>query len=396
MAALGVRHARRRSRTRAALMLVGLVLTVLPISAGPAAAWAHPEDSNVGADPALDTGAFVAGSSGVAAPGVGPSPSEPASGVGPSLSEPASPAQAATVDRLFAGTRALAYLSMATLVGGLVFLAALWPAGADAASPLRLLWVAWALMVATSLAGIALAGVDRADFGLGHHLVDGSLIADTLDTRFGRAWAARLILAVPAIPLLCAISLHGWAAVTAVWWRVPAAAIGVGLVRAPGFVSNATFSEPAWLGSIVDLVHLSALSVWIGGLVMVVACLLPSRRADEIAAVLQRYSSVAFVSVLVVLTTGAMLAWQLVGSWASLFSSDYGQALVAKLALLATLLAVAQGSRRLVNQRLLLAVVPGSPAVRVAPFVMSVGAEVALASAVLGAAAVLVNLPPPS
>lgn len=373
---VGAASGRTRTRTRTlAVVALSLVITAL-LTAGASAASAHPGDSDA---PATPTVATVADFSGPVL-----------------LTDTASPSEAAAVDRLFAATRGVAYLAIAVLVGGMVFLVALWPDGAGRASARRLLWSAWGIVVVTSVAGIALAGLDRADYGLGHHLLDRTLIGDTLESRFGRAWAARLVLAVPAVPLLAALGLYRREAPRATWWVVPAAAVGVGLVRTPGFVSHASFSEPAWFGSIVDLVHVSALAVWIGGLVMVVASLLPSRSPGEIAAVLKRYSTVAFGAVAVAITTGAMLAWQLVGSWSSLTSTEYGRALLVKLAILGTLLAVAHGSRRLVNQRLRVALVPGSGAVRIRPFVVSVGAEVALASAVLVAAALLVNLPPPS
>ena len=302
----------------------------------------------------------------------------------------------AAVDYLFTADRALGYLGMATLVGGLFFLAFVWREGADEKSARRLLWVAWSVVLATSVAGISLAGLDRADRVLGPEMWSAALIGDTLESRFGRAWASRVILLVPIFPLLMALTMYGRGAVAALWWRLPAAAVGIGLVRTPGFVSNATFSEPALLGATVNLVHLTALSVWIGGLVMVVACVLPLRRRADVAVVMNRYSSVAFASVAVAVTTGTMLAWQLVGSWSSLVATPYGQTLVAKVAIVGLLLAVAQGSRRLVNQRLVPVLSGRSPSGGVKPLVVSVGSEVVLAAAVLSAAALLVNIGPPS
>ncbi|MGH3849540.1 MAG: copper resistance D family protein, partial [Pseudonocardiaceae bacterium] len=292
--------------------------------------------------------------------------------------------------------RALGYLGMATLVGGFFFLAFVWQAGAEEKSARRLLWLAWSVVLVSSVAGIALAGLDRADRGLGSGLWSSALIGDTLEGRFGRAWASRVILAVPAFPLLVALTMFGREAVAAIWWRLPAAAVGIGLVRTPGFVSHATFSEPAWLGTTVDLIHLTALSVWIGGLVMVIACVLPLRRSADVAAVMHRYSTVAFASVAAVVTTGTILAWQLVGTWSSLVTTNYGQALVAKVAIVGLLLVVAQGSRRLVNQRLVPVLLGNSTSAKVAPLMFSVGSEVVLAAAVLGVAALLVNMGLPS
>ncbi|MGQ0742838.1 MAG: copper resistance D family protein [Acidimicrobiales bacterium] len=303
------------------------------------------------------------------------------------------------VSPAFATARGLVYLSTAVLVGGLVFVTAIWPAGSDNRRATRILWVAWATLALGSVAGIALAGLDRAGFGLGHDLWDRQLLADTLDSRFGRAWAARAILLLPTLPVLAALSLHGQAASGTLWWRTAAAGVGIGLLRTPGFISHPTFAEPAWLGSVVDLVHLSALSIWIGGLVMLVATVLGSEAsgsgAEDRQRVVARFSGVAFTSVAVVIGTGTVMSWLLVRSWGSLFNSDYGQTLLLKLAVVAALLAVAQRSRRLVDRRMTLAPA-GSGMPRLNPLAVSVGSEVVLAAAVISVAAVLVNVSPPT
>ncbi|UMP05892.1 CopD family protein [Amycolatopsis sp. EV170708-02-1] len=91
---------------------------------------------------------------------------------------------------------------------------------------------------------------------------------------------------------------------------------------------------------------------------------------------------------------GAVLAWQTVGGWDRLSTTDYGRTLVVKLLVLAVVLVIAQGSKSWVARRLDFAVVLRGDAATVRPFVHSVAAETALVIVVLAAASLLVTASP--
>jgi putative copper export protein len=89
-----------------------------------------------------------------------------------------------------------------------------------------------------------------------------------------------------------------------------------------------------------------------------------------------------------------VLGWQTIGSVGRVFTTDYGRVLLIKLAVLALVLLIAQGSRSWVSRRLDFAVVLRGDAATVRPFVYSVAAETALVIVVLLAASFLVTASP--
>src|SRR5436305_2709289 len=117
-------------------------------------------------------------------------------------------------------------------------------------------------------------------------------------------------------------------------------------------------------------------AVWIGGLVLLCSVVLPRRRPDELGVVIPRFSSMAAVSVGVVVAAGSFLSWQLVGSYSVLTGSRFGHVLLLKLSLVAGLAGAAMLSRRWVGTRLQLALSGPEGGTALRPFVLSVATEV--------------------
>jgi putative copper export protein len=91
---------------------------------------------------------------------------------------------------------------------------------------------------------------------------------------------------------------------------------------------------------------------------------------------------------------GAVLAWQIVGSFGALVHTGYGRLLLLKLAVLAAVLLIAQGSRSWVRTRLDVAILLRGDRATVRPFVYSVAAETGLVLVVLAATSLLVTSAP--
>ena len=100
-----------------------------------------------------------------------------------------------------------------------------------------------------------------------------------------------------------------------------------------------------------DVVHLLAAGAWLGALPPLALMLVRAARAgtSAVAAIAarttQQFSRVGLGCVGVLLLTGGVNAWYLVGTPAALFGTRYGQLLVLKLALFALMLALAAGNR---------------------------------------------------
>jgi copper transport protein len=149
--------------------------------------------------------------------------------------------------------------------------------------------------------------------------------------------------------------------------------------------------------------------------VLLAGCLLPSRRTAELAEALPRFSRLALGSVTVLVVTGTYQAWREVWPVPALWSTGYGQLLLAKVAVVALIVAVAWFSRAAVRRRYVTPVVHALSVAadedRTGPgdgdgsgddddarlrqrLRRSVGIEVALAAGVLALASVLVSTAP--
>jgi putative copper export protein len=299
-----------------------------------------------------------------------------------------------TVERAaYVLARGLDYFGAALFLGGLAFVALLWPAGARARGTRRVLVTGWLLGLLGTVAAIGLEGVWVGDRPFGDAFRT-DLLGQVLDLDFGRVWFARALLWVLAGVVLTDLLRRGEHAARSSAWRVGAGAVGLGLLRTNGMVGHALDAPKPLLAQLAGLVHLTGIVLWIGGLAVLLLGLLPRRRPDELAHVVPRYSRLAMVSVALIVAGGLVLAWQVVGSVGAVFTTDYGRLLLVKLAIFALVLLIAQASRSWVAHRLDFAVVLRGDAATVRPFVYSVAAETTLVVFVLVAASLLVTASP--
>ena len=92
------------------------------------------------------------------------------------------------------------------------------------------------------------------------------------------------------------------------------------------------------------VLHVLAASAWVGGLAALVVHLRRSERA--LATALPRYSHLALVCFVAVGLSGALTGWASVQTWGQLWSTSYGQLLLAKVAALVLLGAAGHRHRR--------------------------------------------------
>lgn len=167
-------------------------------------------------------------------------------------------------------------------------------------------------------------GVDMADV-----LRDGALRAE-LGRPFGRAALVTAALAVfslaPTLVLRAGSERpHGGAA------RAMMALLYAGLAASVALSGHAISTEPVAVRLPLDMVHVAAASIWLGGLVQL-AGMAPNAHAH--AAQVRRFSNVAFPCVLVLLVTGSYAAWvELDANAGELLASQYGRIVLAKLML---------------------------------------------------------------
>jgi copper transport protein len=193
-------------------------------------------------------------------------------------------------------------------------------------------------------------------------LTEGSLlerIRSTLgDTRYGELWYLRV-----ALLLALAVSLQ-WTA----WWWPRRRPIAGTLALALSVAATVPFSYIAHAAALTDgrdaaifadVLHIFSASVWAGGLMALVAILLPTAlqleppmRRRVLSRALPRFSTIALIAWSTLGLTGVYSAWLHVGSIDALLHTGYGQALLVKLALLALILLLASYNLFIVTSRL--------------------------------------------
>ena len=298
-----------------------------------------------------------------------------------------------TTKALYIAARAVDYFGMTLFLGGLLFVAFLWPGGGDQRRARGVVITGWILGVVGTIAAIGLEGAWISQRSPAHFL-DWDLIAQVLDVHFGKVWFARTLLWLLGGVVLAQVLQRGRFAATSLGWRVGMFAIGFGLLRTTGMTGHAPETAEPALAQIADFLHVLGISAWLGGLAMLLFGLLSRRDPGELASVIPRYSRLAMCSVLIIIGAGVVLTWQTLGSFEKLFTTDYGRTLLFKVGVLVVILVAAQGSRSWINRRLDFAVVLRGEASTVRPFVYSVAAETALVIVVVIAASLLVTASP--
>ncbi|KOU27189.1 MULTISPECIES: copper resistance CopC/CopD family protein [Streptomyces] len=253
--------------------------------------------------------------------------------------------------------RYAAYAGFTVLVGGAAFILLCWRRGA-AQRPLQKLVVrAWVTLTAATLAMLVLR-TPYTGSGRFADVFDLDGLRAVLETKTGASLVSRLLL-LGAAALFVAVLFGVYAR------RMQDAtseeedkdtgdltfglAIG-GAVVAGGIAATWALSEHASTGiqpglaMPADILHMLAVTTWLGGLSALLVALHKVPGIERSA--VRRFSGVAFVSVVVLAVTGVYQAWRQTGSWSALTGTEYGRLLLLKVALVAVLLGVAYMSRK--------------------------------------------------
>lgn len=234
--------------------------------------------------------------------------------------------------------------------------------------------------------------------------LDASLGTLLTQSRFGTWWSWRAV-AVLGIAVLLVVAFgarqryhqHGRS-------RTGALVLALGLASAGGLftvsmLSHAAAAPGTFWAVLADTVHLVASALWFGG-VLVLAVVAVRVRASEpfrAAAAVRlagRFSPLAAVALYVLAVSGLLRSVGELPTAAAITDSAYGQWLIAKLVLVALVMAVAFGTRSALQRWGADRAGPGSVAAGgLRRFRWQLATEVALLAIVLGAVAVLGQLP---
>jgi copper transport protein len=248
-----------------------------------------------------------------------------------------------TVGVLFGIDRFLGYATTALVIGGFLFAAWCWSGGPSSERARR--WLVRSAMggAVVSAVGIALQGAYGGGFGVGQ-IFKPSLWWDTLGQRFGRAELIRIVAFVGAVAVARALAK----ASKANWWA-GAATVSLALAGSIAFAGHGATGRWVVLAFALDVIHVLAFSVWIGGLVGLIAWALRDPDVESVMAASRRFSSTAMIAVAAVVISGTVQGIRQVGTFSALTSTTYGWLLVAKVAVVIVIVGVAWVSRTLVQ-----------------------------------------------
>lgn len=163
-----------------------------------------------------------------------------------------------------------------------------------------------------------------------------ALAADTsLSTRFGAVVAGAALVA--GVGAAVAVIARRYPRIAPATWL-----IALLLLPAPSLSGHALDRGRPWFELPVDVVHVAAASVWLGGLL---ALALHMRRTDASVTPVRRFSTLALVSVAIIAASGVTRAFGELDSVSHVWTTSYGRWLVVKSALLMSLIAFGWANR---------------------------------------------------
>ncbi len=250
--------------------------------------------------------------------------------------------------------RAIHFSAAAITTGSLIFRAVVAEADSCPAAPaviivraqtLRVASVCLAIALASGVIWLLLEAASMSGLSFGESMTSDVLSTVVNETQFGRVSEIRLVLAAilaGCLPYDRFPLARGFALATS-----------LGLVAAIAWTGHAgsTAGEMGIMHLTADALHLLAAAIWLGGLVSLVLLLSVTRRDQTYTGVsfardaTKRFSMMGIAIVVVVLATGIVNAWILVGSLHALIVTGYGRLVMLKIVLFAVMMLFATANR---------------------------------------------------
>jgi copper transport protein len=300
------------------------------------------------------------------------------------------PSGTAKVDRgVQAGLAASHWLSFAgiALVGGSWLIFSIWPSGQRRQGIRRAIWSGWTFAAVGAVGEFVLQGPYAAGSSLST-LTHPDLLDATLHVNAGQLLSLRMVL-IGVLGVVITALLGDDDRRRPTWGPEAAAIVGVGIVVTFAASGHSQSANPRWLAVLIAALHLTAMIVWLGGLVvlLIAATSRAADEQDELAAGLPIFSRVALASVATLAVTGTIMAWREVGTVDAIATTWYGRLVLVKVGLFVAIVLLGYLARRVLNRP----VEGGGTLARLRRVLLS---EVVVGAAVLAATGVLIAQSP--
>ena len=276
------------------------------------------------------------------------------------------------LNNLFNVIRFVMFAGVLTLIGGVALIT--FSSHAQLTVRTRMsLWGAWALATFASIEALLAYGPHASGVKV-YNFTDLSLLSDTMTTSFGQATLLRISLLLAFVLLLMTVEYRAKKL-----WRFGAIGLSFAIAATLSAVGHPSGESLMALSISLDVMHLLAVSLWIGALFLIAI-----DRSNWLHSSLSmlRFSRIAGYSVAVIVITGSIQTFLLIDDPQNLVTTEFGQKLSVKVALVGVLIAMGGLSRKTIRKF--------GPA----KIHQSVLVESLIALMVVGITALVVALPP--
>jgi copper transport protein len=244
--------------------------------------------------------------------------------------------------------RGIEFFACLVLVGGLVFARWRWPSALARRGVRAMLVVVAAVGFVTALASISLQAA-YSNGGGTRSLFDGSALSDVVHARFGEAALLRAGLLV----LLGGYVFAAFARrrVVRVAAETPLALLGLGVGATFAYAGHGFTGRWRGFAFVLDVTHLSAAAIWLGGLVLLAWALRKSIGPPAETQALQRFSQLALPAVALIVVSGTLQCWRQIGTWSGLWHTSYGRLLIVKVLVVLAIVVLASAGRDALRDR---------------------------------------------
>ena len=239
--------------------------------------------------------------------------------------------------------RLLSVFGLAVLLGSLVLIAAAWPEGVEYLVTIRFIRGVWVVALVGSLLYVAAATAAVTGSGLGSGFNPTNWVDLFSAGLPGIAAVARLVLAVA-----CA-----WVAFRPDRVIDPVtqmAALGIPALAVATIGFSRTDMDLAIVGVPLSIVDALAMSVWVGGLVLLARVVLAGPGEEDLVHAVRGFGRLSNLAIGATIVTGIIQMILLDGG--DLFGTSHGRVLLLKTVAVAAMIFVAVSARQFVNQRL--------------------------------------------
>ncbi len=279
--------------------------------------------------------------------------------------------------------RLISVFGVGVLLGSLVLIAAAWPEGVEYLVTIRFIRAVWIVALVGTLLYVAAATAAVSGSGLGSGFNPTNWV-DLFDAGIpGIAALARLLLVIAS----------AWVAFRPDRVIDPVtqmAALGIPALAVVTIGFSRTNMDLPILGVPLSIIHALAMSVWLGGVVLLARVVLAGPGEEDLVHAVRGFARISNLAIGATIATGIVQMILLDGG--DLFGTAHGRVILLKTVVVAVMIFIAVSARQFVNQRLARAnemTVPMADRLR-----RAFGVEAAAGVVVLAMSAWLLSLTP--